>query len=788
MGRSSLQRALLLGVIVLGAAMGPAAVASATVKARHLAPHVLTQAPACPSADTCVSIPNDPPNCTGTSCATVQAGPTRNLGDDQFVYLNTYGFSPGSDLHVNYCTDTAALPTPPLCLTSGNALISNTDYVVQSLSDGSESLSYQVLDVETSDPPLVGQDPGDADIKGSFFCNAQSPCSIDVTDTSQDNGSFATLANNTAVIPVTFTSNQSPGCEGTAANVNTESEFGIEFLLPFAAADSCKESDPSIAFNTAVDGLGAVTALAAGGVQVAFTDDPESPSQQQVLTQGNYKLIPVALTANVVGFRAQQFQDQFLFPLNNLDLTPNMVAGLLTGIYNTPVNNDPISCSLTVVCASPPCPALSKKKIATNPCSLFNQLNYEEGFLPPQGYESFMRSDTSGSTGLLFNWLCNAPLSAVDVPGASALTESRSAAKVLEDAFATVGGGALSTCPDYDQLPPEALGSTVSYNAYDDPDQQSIKMFSYVNPGGGGSNVLAAFSTMNWAEARYYGLSLAALQNGAGKFVLPTQSSLDAAVLDDPTVNPDGSIAPNYSATGDTAIYPMTSVVYAAVCADPVPTAQASAESEMLSQLLNITGGADSGQLPDGFVPLPSSLVSRAQANIAADLVGGGPSNVTGCPKSSTPGPATGPSSTPSPTHAAVVTGGIDSGHEATGSKAAPVAVPGPQTLHFGSTGLNGKAGTGGSNNGAGGSPRVGLFSLASSSSRLLLPLTLLLGLLALLLGVFMLVLPGFRAQVLAFSLNSGKWVKGVSRRTGRGVRGARSWISGSLSEPKRRW
>src|SRR6201999_369387 len=126
-----------------------------------------------------------------------------------------------------------------------------------------------------------------------------------------------------AGIPITFAASQS-GCGGTAASVDTESEYGIEFLLPLAAKASCASPNPSIAFNTAADGLGAVTSLAAGSTGVAFTDDPESTDQQQILTQGNYSLIPVALSANVVAFKAQESQASSLYPLNSLDVTPTM--------------------------------------------------------------------------------------------------------------------------------------------------------------------------------------------------------------------------------------------------------------------------------------------------------------------------------------------------------------------------------------------------------------------------------------------------------------------------------
>jgi hypothetical protein len=126
---------------------------------------------------------------------------------------------------------------------------------------------------------------------------------------------------------------------------------------------------------------------------------------------------------------------------------------------------------------------------------------------------------------------------------------------------------------------------------------------------------------MNWAEALFNGMNVASLQNPAGQFVQPTAASLDAA-LADATTNPDGSITPNY-ATTDPNAYPMPTVVYAAVSTSPVTADQAAAETTELTQLLQLTGasGSNVSQLPQGWVPLPASLASTAQSDIAKDIV-----------------------------------------------------------------------------------------------------------------------------------------------------------------------
>ena len=268
----------------------------------------ITSAPStCPAEYVCTTIPSS----ADSSGGVVDAGPTQNLGDTQWVYINLYQFTPGTDVEIAYCTDTQSLSAgPPLCVSSGYVLSANPSpqYSTEILTDGTQSLSFQVLDIDSSNDPFQGQEPGDANVKGTFFCNAADPCSLNVIDSGVNGlGEKTASPDNTAVFPISFAQPFS-GCGGSAASVTTESEYGIEFLLPVASAAACSLPNPSLAFNTAQDGLGAVESLAVGTAAVAFTDNPESSEQHEVLDAGNYKLIPIALTANVVGFKAEQEQ------------------------------------------------------------------------------------------------------------------------------------------------------------------------------------------------------------------------------------------------------------------------------------------------------------------------------------------------------------------------------------------------------------------------------------------------------------------------------------------------
>lgn len=660
MAARSFVRGLCASVLMAGAvvvASGLASAGGAPITSGHsprslahadAAPAAATPAPPCPTGDTCVTIPGT--SKAGLKGGTVQAGPTTDLGPNQWVYLNGYGFQPGTVLKIQYCSDTKPLPTPPVCLTSASPSMANAPVSIETLTTGTFAVSFQVEQDPTPKNPLEGTEPG-KDVPGTFLCDATTACSIDVVDFGTGTKSQVPTPQNTAVIPVSFAP-PTTGCGGSAQLVTTESDYGMDLVVPVAARDSCSTSDPAIAIDTAKDGVGALTALNTGLVDVAFTDDPEASDQQAVLKLGNYKLIPVALTANVVAFRADhdsKLGTKSPFPLSNIKLTATMAAGLLTGAFSIPFNDDRVTCPKSG-CPTPPC-------TETDPtCSLFTQLNFEKNFLAPQQYEPFVRSDTAGSNGLFFAWVCNAPKLPVHititvptlrhhktVKFTAIYTETKTPSQELEYGFGSKDQP-VTKCPATEQYPVQPTDPNGGYQTFNDPDQQDLHMVTYAKL----TNDYAAFGTMNWAEARYYGLEVAALQNADGQFVTPTNASLDAAVAG-ATVNADGTLSPDYT-KAETGVYPMASVEYAAVCADKSTTTKATAIKDMLTQLLDVTGGPDSGQLPEGFAPLPTTLLQEAKSDITHDVVGGRKTTIAGtttCPLTT---PGTTSKTTPSKT------------------------------------------------------------------------------------------------------------------------------------------
>jgi hypothetical protein len=236
-----------------------------------------------------------------------------------------------------------------------------------------------------------------------------------------------------------------------------------------------------------------------------------------------------------------------------------------------------------------------------------------------------MLEGASGATDQLFTWLCNAPTPPVAINWGASYTppsappESQSGPQELETGFFG-SSGPTAKCPAGQDTVP-AFTAPPNFFTYNNPQTQNIKAPLWI-VNNSGSAPAAAFINQNWAEGEYYGVgAVAALQNAAGNFVQPTETSLAAAVSVAKT-NADGTLTPDYTST-NAAAYPMPDVIYAAVSADPVPAAQAAAETAELTQMLALTGtgGSNLGQLPAGFVPLPPSLVTQAQTDIAKDIV-----------------------------------------------------------------------------------------------------------------------------------------------------------------------
>ena len=179
---------------------------------------------------------------------------------------------------------------------------------------------------------------------------------------------------------------------------------------------------------------------------------------------------------------------------------------------------------------------------------------------------------------------------------------------------------------------------------------------NYVGQGG------FAFSAMDSSQADLYGLLPASLQNAAGQFVEPDQTSVDAA-LADATTDTDGTLSPNFKNTTDPAAYPLPMVTYALVSTAAQPTEAAAQQlQDALTNLVTYSHAGGSGAvdpLPAGYEPLPDNLYQAALTDIAKDVVA--PPNTPPTTPPTTP-PAT-PISPSTTTGGGSQSGGGGSGH-----------------------------------------------------------------------------------------------------------------------------
>jgi hypothetical protein len=590
----------------------------------------------CPVGSSCATIPAQCP--AGTTCPEVILTPTTDLGSDQAVFITAENFAANAPIYVYYCSDRHTLAqADPVCMIGATPEMPEPEVVLTASPEGTSSISFATEeDTDDGNGPLTGKVVGTQTV-GSFYCDDYTnPCSIDITDPLLDSGggfNFVLNPNNAVAVPISF-AKPSTGCPA-ATFVDTSSEFGIDRIFPIASEFDCVGKAPAIAVNTAIDSLQAVTGMVGGANQLAFIDEPDAPDVQAELAQldvggkPSYALIPIGLSAEVIGFQATMSSIAGrLYPDNVFSLTPTMVAGLVTNYYSNPSDADIVK----------HCGIFGKK------CSLLSALNTESGFRAPAQFGGYVRSDQSGDTSELFDWLCSAPIVPVDLDGTVVTENTKATAAKVLIAGLTAGGAATKSCPDTDYFPP--LPDTTFWNEGPTPSDQALKVTGNIATFGYSQNhPVAAFAPLNWSWANYFGLLPAALQNADGNFVLPTEQSLYAAVAS-ATVNANGTLTPDYTTTNPNA-YPLPDIWYAVVPTTLQSAVNAVAYRTLLGDVLKVTGGSQSAELPPGFVPLPPSMYTAALADVSNDI--------HGAPATTSPPTSTTTTSTTTTTTPAVV-------------------------------------------------------------------------------------------------------------------------------------
>lgn len=130
-----------------------------------------------------------------------------------------------------------------------------------------------------------------------------------------------------------------------------------------------------------------------------------------------------------------------------------------------------------------------------------------------------------------------------------------------------------------------------------------------------GQDLIISFTTTT--DAAQYGLQTASLSQAGDDgpdptFIAPTASSMLAAEGSMTPATAGGPLAPNPATTAPGA-YPLTMLTYAATDAATLSSASRSTYAALLRYAAGSgqTPGPDPGQLPAGYVPLPSSLAAQ---------------------------------------------------------------------------------------------------------------------------------------------------------------------------------
>jgi hypothetical protein len=753
--------------------------------------------------------------CSTGTCPTVDVEPANGLSDDEYVFVKVTDFPSGDSMRIALCSLTTS-STDPSCL-EGQWESNQWGPVQVPISENAQGNSTQTA------VPVFFDQSGDGNsampahditnargaVAGIFCDNTSDPCAIEVTEeqgTGNEVGNGPSVsASNTVSVPLNYAA-QNGGCPAADTELQTDSSFSLEHFIPAAVDATCAGPKGVVALNTATDNNTVAEDFASGSIQMGFIDDPADPTQVALVAGKGYAYIPVAVSGTAVSMLAAESDDTgTAFPDSNYNLTPNMVAGLVSGEYQkaqgsvqafTPYNfalSDNIVAALGN--ASPPvtCADLLGCPLATKKKQVYNQNLWETGdnafFLlnpvssgnnPPDTFGSFDSDVANGSSYQVTNWLCNSPNHSYSVgvdennppagtnPVAVTVTDTNTAPST----FTTPPVGSsiwppptdptspwvFPTCQPYANFPSLAA-STNGYGESQSPALQakSMRSFAYGGnsapsipfPSTGTDDPPAAFGVMDSSEAAFYGLNTASVQNAGGTFVAPTRASLEAAEQNlascpaDDTGCPTGTYSVEYASSASTGAYPMPDVTYALVSTNPQPAAQAEAEANLLTNLVTFShnGGGGSLNLPDGYAPLSGALYQAALADIGNDIVAE-PANST------TP---TGSSGGGKGSAGGGSSGGSGSSSPSSGStvtSSSPFTGSAGSAGSAASAGSNGTSGKGGNGSGLGGvggasSSSTGFLLVAlDTAARYLLPATVLVALVCLIAGPLLLFYP----------------------------------------------
>jgi hypothetical protein len=443
------------------------------------------------------------------------------------------------------------------------------------------------------------------------------------------------------VIPLNFA--QTPnGCPLRAANFTAGGSPMLADAMQQWQVGICFGADSvEVQYNGSLNESEARNYFAEGTDDVAFTTQPMPAGP----TKYPYTYAPVAVTATSVGYWVDNANTGQ--PFTNIKLDARLLTKMLTTSYAYTDDSCPNGGGGGFGCDN---------AVDNNPQNLyadpeFKQLNPTvwQNASQPSGYEiPIVLSGDSDMTWETTSWIASNSAAASFLAGQFDPWGMHVNTYYLGLKYPVSGflpmDPYLPVSSQYAPVYPlSTLASDMALNQ--EPGTQDVK-----DPTTGNYDALPPevtgdrdmWSIIDSADAQRFLIPQAALENAAGKFVQPTDASMAAAVKD-MTKTSAGTLQTNYT-TKDPAAYPLTMVVYAVVPTGGISKAKAKSIAQFLDYVANQgqQPGTGTGQLPEGYLPLPQSL--REQTLKAATEV----LDQVGNPKKAKPATAS-PSPTPSP-------------------------------------------------------------------------------------------------------------------------------------------
>ena len=351
-----------------------------------------------------------------------------------------------------------------------------------------------------------------------FFCdNTANPCAIEITEEAGTGNSVGNgppdTTDNTVVVPLAFAA-QKAGCPSTATLIQTESSISLEHFLPAAVDSTCSGSDGVVALNTTNDTGSVVSDFDSGTTNLGFIDNPGDLSQAGTLFGGRpFAYIPVAVSATVVSVLAGETVGDTAAPLATYNLTPNMVAGLISTDYSTAQGDGflnpltlygedyphlPFPCKELVLCASSNQQTELQNLIYLSAFNLLNPRTVSgSGVYTPQQFGAFNSDVANGASYQVTDWLCHAPTVPYSVSfklvgqstpvealvhdpttAATTLTTPPQGSNIWPPSGDKSASWIFPSCQPYSTFPPLASG-VVSYGEAQLPSLQAKSMRSF---------------------------------------------------------------------------------------------------------------------------------------------------------------------------------------------------------------------------------------------------------------------------------------------------------------------